>query len=389
MQLILYRSVAISPDEGYFAFMGNSILNGSIPYVDFADNKPPGIWYLLSLGFLVFGKSIYVAREITYVAHALSAFVLYLIGKKLWNEKIGMISALLFLIGILIPAFEGFYALTEPFLTLFSLLGFLLFVKGREQKLFLLASGAAIGISTLFKQTGILLLFAIIIFYLCNLWIPVNRKKEYLTASAESIFLLLCGFIVPILIVVSYFWSVHALIPLTQYVIFGLKEYGTQLNISALGYKFLSFSIIWFLSSVSLLTIGYKFIKKSSNWETLLAIWLLLSLCPLVSRQYGHYFIQILPPACLLASVQMVNIIRRPLVQNKESLRKHDTTHLLVLVCTVILVVITVVFSSYSYITSDKSLTLQSQIRTAEYIRSHTIKSDKILVYPYVNLVNG
>jgi hypothetical protein len=289
----------------------------------------------------------------------------------------------LFLIGILIPAFEGFYALTEPFLTLFSLLGFLLFVKGREQKLFLLASGAAIGISTLFKQTGILLLFAIIIFYLCNLWIPVNRKKEYLTASAESIFLLLCGFIVPILIVVSYFWSVHALIPLTQYVIFGLKEYGTQLNISALGYKFLSFSIIWFLSSVSLLTIGYKFIKKSSNWETLLAIWLLLSLCPLVSRQYGHYFIQILPPACLLASVQMVNIIRRPLVQNKESLRKHDTTHLLVLVCTVILVVITVVFSSYSYITSDKSLTLQSQIRTAEYIRSHTIKSDKILVYPY------
>ncbi len=383
MQPILYHSVAIGVDEGYFAFMGNSILHGSIPYIDYADNKPPGIWYLMSLGFLVFGKSIYVAREITYVANALSAFILFLIGRKLWNEKVGMISALLFLVGILIPDFEGYYALTEPFLTLFSLLGFLFFIKGRRQTSYLLAGGAAIGIATLFKQTGLLLLIAIIIFYLGNFWIPVNRNKDYLAASARSILLLLCGFFIPVLAVVAYFWSVHALGPLADYMILGLKGYGTQFDLSTLKEEFLSFSIIWALSAVSLLTIGYKFIKKSSDWETLVSIWLLLTLSPLISRQYGHYFIQVLPPACLLASLQMVNIMRRPSVQNKNTSRQHGTAHFFVIACIVILALITVVFSSYSYIASNTNLTLQSQIQTADYIRAHTVESDRILVYPY------
>jgi 4-amino-4-deoxy-L-arabinose transferase-like glycosyltransferase len=386
LQPVLYHSAKLDPDEGYFMFMGKSVLNGSIPYIDYTDNKPPGIWYLMAFTFLVFGKSIYAAKGILYAVNALSALILYLIGKELRYKKIGIISSLFFLVGMLIPAFEGFRVYTEPFLSFFSLLGLLFFIKGREQKSYLIACGAAVGMATLFKQTGILLLVAIFVFYLVNFWIPVNRSNKYLVSSAGRALLLLCGFLAVILPVVAYFWSVGALTQLAHYTIWGLKGYGSSFEgIRVLGYQFASFCIVWVLSGASLLTIGYKFIKKSSDWETLVSIWLLLTLCPLFFRQWGHYYIQILPPACLLASLFLVNI-QPKLLQIKKVLKQHDIKYIFALAGVIVLVVASVGISSRQYIL-DRSeyngVSLQYQEQTADYIRSHTTGSDTILVYPY------
>jgi len=227
----------------------------------------------------------YAARWTMYITNGLSAFVVYLLGKELRNAKIGIIATVFFLVGILVPAFQGYYVLTEPFLIFFSLLSLLFFIKGRGRKLSLITCGVAIGLATLFKQTGLLLLIALIIFYLCNFWIPTNRNKNYMVSSVKSILLLLYGFFIPILVVVSYFWGVGALGQLVDYMILSLKGYGSQFaGILNLGYQFATFSIVWVLSCAALLTIGYKFIKKRSDWETLVSIWLLLTLCPLLSR---------------------------------------------------------------------------------------------------------
>jgi 4-amino-4-deoxy-L-arabinose transferase-like glycosyltransferase len=386
MQPVLYHSAKLDPDESYFMFMGKSILQGEIPYIDYADNKTPGIWYLMAFQFMVFGESVYAAKGILYAINALSALMLYLIGVELRNKKIGIISALFFLVGMLIPAFEGFRVYTEPFLSFFSLLGFLLFLKGREQKPYLIACGAAIGIATLFKQTGVLLLIAIFIFYLSNFWIAENRNKKYLISSTGRTLLLLCGFLVAILPVVAYFWSVGAISELVHYTIWILKGFGSVfMGISVLGYQFASFCIVWILSCASFLTIGYKFIKKSSNWETLVSIWLLLTLCPLLSRQFGHYYIQILPPACILASLYMVNI-QPKLLQIKEVLKQHDVKYIFTFFCVIVLVVISVGASSRQYILNRSeynSVYSQYQLQTADYIRSHTADNDTILVYPY------
>jgi hypothetical protein len=265
------------------------------------------------------------------------------------------------------------------------LLGLLFFIKGRGRKLSLITCGVAIGVATLFKQTGLLLLIALIIFYLCNFWIPTNRNKNYMVSSVKSILLLLCGFFIPILVVVSYFWGVGALGQLVDYMILSLKGYGSQFaGILNLGYQFATFSIVWVLSCAALLTIGYKFIKKRSDWETLVSIWLLLTLCPLLSRQFGHYYIQILPPACLLASLCLVNIFPGSL-HIKEILKQHKTKRFFTQACVVFLVIASFGIScrGYNFTMDNNNASLQYEIQTADYIQSHTASNDTILVYPY------
>jgi len=389
MPLFLYHSRGILDDEGYFMFMGKSILRGAHPYINYADNKPPGIWYLLAFVFKVFGNSIYITRAILYLINALSALVLYLVGKEIWNEKIGRVSALIFLIGMLIPAFDGYYVLTEPFMNLFSLLGLLLFIRANKRTLYLAASGVAMGISILFKQTAILLLIAMIVFYLCKIWIPANRNKKYFGASARNVLLLLCGFVVPLIPVASYFWSIGALGQMVYYTTMSLKGFGSTINYSSLVSDFESFSIVWLLSFASLLAIGYKFIQKNIDREIFVGIWLLLSLFPLVLRQYGHYYIQVLPPVCLLASLFITNLIPF-LIPFKEIFRQHDYVRLFTLVTIIVFVCFSIVLSvseGYQMLTSDQpSYTInsfQNEMQTAFFIQSHTNTDDKILVYPY------
>jgi hypothetical protein len=90
LQPLLYRSWGLNPDEGYFLFMGKSITNGAIPYIDYVDNKPPGIWYLMAANFQIFGASFYTARYILYFTNALSVIIMLLIGIKINNRKVGV-----------------------------------------------------------------------------------------------------------------------------------------------------------------------------------------------------------------------------------------------------------------------------------------------------------
>ncbi len=384
MQPLLYRSIALYPDEGYFMFMGNSIAHGAVPYVTFADNKPPGIWYLLFAAFQVFGKSIYVARGIMYAANAFSALLLYFTGKELWNEKAGMISSLVFLFGMVIPAFEGHYILTEPFLALFSTLGLFLFIKGNGRAQYLIASGAAIGIAALFKQTGILPLLAIFLFYLLYIWGPANRNRTYLLASLKGSLLVIGGFIAPMLVVATYFWSQNAFGQLVNYSIFGLRGYGTVLNILSLRYEFLSFSIVWTILLTAFCIIVYKFISKRTGPETLIAIWLLVSFLPLVSRQYGHYFIQVLPPASLLFAWFIIEFNISSPSKIRETFKRYKIAYLPANVVAIVLIITSVGTSAYGYLKNlDSADSLQAQIETSDYVRARTTENDKILVYPY------
>jgi 4-amino-4-deoxy-L-arabinose transferase-like glycosyltransferase len=383
-QPLLYRSIALSPDEGYFMFMGKSISNGAVPYITFADNKPPGIWYLLFAAFQVFGKSLYVARGMTYAANAFSALLLYFTGKELWNEKAGMISSLVFLFGMVIPAFEGYYVLTEPFLALFSILGFLFFIKANGRIPYLIASGAAIGVAALFKQTGILPLLAIFLFYLLSLWIPANRNRTYLLGSLKGSLLVISGFVAPLLVVAAYFWSQNALSQLVNYSIFGLRGYGTVFNILSLGYEFLSFSIVWTILLIAFCVVVYRFISKRTGLETLIAIWLLVSFLPLAARQYGHYFIQVLPPASLLFAWFVMELIAGSSSTIRGTLKRYKKAYLPATAVAIVLIIASMGTSAYGYLkNSGSAYSLQAQIETSDYIRVHTVKNDKILVYPY------
>lgn len=387
-----YLHGALHIDESYFMFVGNSILHDSIPYKDYIDIKPPGIYYLFALTFSIFGKSFYAARAVLFIFNALSAIILFLIGRKLWNKETGMLSSMLFLIGISIPAYSGYYALADPFMVFFGLFGVLLFFKSGHW-IYLILSGILIGLSTLFKQPGGLFLAMIFAFYLLKLWMPENRTKGYLKDSVKNMILISCGFLMPMIITIVYFWSVDVSDSFIYWsFLFPLKGYAHYLIFSKriildLAYQFLSYSIIWILSFVSIFIIVYGFIKKEAKDKDIFTmIWCIISIYPLTIRQYGHYYVQILPPACLLASISLIKVYPiLSLGSIKESLSKGNHLKIFAIVCVLALMLssfVTIAYGEYR-LQKSRSICFDDQLNTAEYIKSHTSANEKILSFPY------
>lgn len=389
LPFFLYLRGSLGVDEASYMFVGNSILHGAVVYKDCLTCKLPGTQYLLALIFFIFGKSFYAARAVLFIFNALSAVIIFLIGRKLWNKETGMVSSILFLIGILIPAYEGYYVMTEPFMVFFGLLGVLSFFKS-EHKIYLVLSGFLIGVSTLFKQSGALFLAAIFMFYLLKLWIPANRTKEYLKDSIKNLSLIICSFSIPILVVVFYFWSLGALDGLIYWVFtYVSSDYGRSFYVSNIFYQFIAYSILWVLSFVSILFIAYEFItKKSKDVELFIfiVIWFLVFLYPFTIRQYGHYVIQILPSACLLASVALIKLY--PILSLraiKESLSKENYLKIFAIVCLLGLVLSSFAFITYSEygLQKSRSIRFDEQLKTAEYIKAHTSANEKIVSFSY------
>ena len=388
LPFFLYLRGSLGVDESGYMFIGNSILHDSIVYKDYGTNKLPGIHFLLAFVFSIFGKSFYAARAVTFMFNALSAVILFSLGRRLWNKETGMLSSILFLIGISIPAYQGYYAMTEPFMVFFGLLGILLFFNFKsEHWIYLTLAGFLIGVSTLFKQSGVLFLAAIFIFYILKLWIPENRTKGYLKDSIKSLFLIGSGFIIPIIIVLVYFWYMNALGSLVYCVFSSYSHFGRSFYLSNIFYQFISYSIIWVLSFVSILFISYEFItKKSKDAELFTVIWLLVSLYPLTIRQYGHYVIQIVPPACLLASISLIKLYPILSLRSiKESLSKLNHLKIFAIVCLLALILSSFACISYSEYGLQKSrqIRFDEQLNTAEYIKAHTSANEKILSFNY------
>ena len=92
-----FRDV-IDWDESTFILMGQSILDGHLPYTNLWDNKPPLAFVCYALIIALFGKSIISVRIAGAVCVAFVSFCTYLIGKTLWGNRVGIVSATLFVI---------------------------------------------------------------------------------------------------------------------------------------------------------------------------------------------------------------------------------------------------------------------------------------------------
>ncbi|MGB5498809.1 MAG: glycosyltransferase family 39 protein [Maribacter sp.] len=84
----------IDRDESTFILMGQSWVEGNLPYTELWDLKPP-LTFLFFAGIIyVFGKSFIAIRLIGALLVALTAFFTYKIGQEIHSKKIGLISAM-------------------------------------------------------------------------------------------------------------------------------------------------------------------------------------------------------------------------------------------------------------------------------------------------------
>jgi 4-amino-4-deoxy-L-arabinose transferase-like glycosyltransferase len=191
-------------DESTFTIVGQSILNGNMPYVDAWDIKPPLAYYAYALFIAVFGKSIISIRLGGMLCLYLSAILLYETGRAVRNKTTGIVAAI-FLVVFASTGPSGLSTMTEHILLVpFTLVLYLFFATAFTRKTALIA-GIVLGMAILIKTNMVFESLALLIVLSAG-YLQVRLDfPERLKRCA----LLLAGLSLPVLVMVGYYFVNH------------------------------------------------------------------------------------------------------------------------------------------------------------------------------------
>jgi hypothetical protein len=192
-------------DEGLYAYVGERILEGGLPYRDAWDQKPPAIHFTYAVMRAVLPRDAAVPAADLLVA-ALVAALLWRLGEIIAEPRVGPWSAVLFLF-LSNPAFarlggvavrgqcETFIAaaVTGAFLCLFR-------SRSRTSSGNVAAAGALFGIAFTFKYNAA----AYVLAGVFAMWL-------WRTLSVRTVVFLAGGFLVPVSVFLIWFGAGHAL----------------------------------------------------------------------------------------------------------------------------------------------------------------------------------
>ena len=155
----------INWDESTYILMGQYILDGHLPYVDFWDLKPP-IAFLCYAFFIAGFKSIISVRIAGALCIFLTSFFTYLVGKRICNNNISFLSAILFI--FLSSLLESGQATMAEHVALVPLVGALsLLATQKSTPLILFFSGILMAIASMIRlnlaYVALIILFFILL----------------------------------------------------------------------------------------------------------------------------------------------------------------------------------------------------------------------------------
>jgi hypothetical protein len=366
-------------DESTFLVISTKLQNGAVLYKDVADVKNPGIFYLAAMTFTLFGKSYIAVRILTYLIHIGSATIVYLLGKKIASKKIGMISSILFLIGVYIPQYQGHMYLTESYVVFFMLLSAYFFLKkDLYSKLF---SGIFLGLAFMFKQDAVFFAATLLIYYIFNLRYSSNRTKNYFLTSLKELIFIIVGGAILVIIVFLYFILNGTFDGMIFYTFTSVSGWNHSPGtfIDGLIADILPFLPIWLLSISTMLWIIYKFIrgKQLNNTYILLALWFISFLIP---SFYGgsHRMLFIIPSTVLLAAI----IIHHLWFFFKQEKNRYILKTFLIITM-MLTTTIAAIYNGYG-IAISSSWTVRDQINAAHTIEPY-IDDGKMYTFPFQN----
>ncbi len=358
----LFVSV-LDKDESIYILGADSLLNSNLPYIEIWDNKPPGIFILFSLTMLILGNSIVSIRILSIIATTFTSYFLYIIGANIdakQGEKIGLLAGSLYAIFSLHN--DGAAANGEILFAPFVTGAFLLLFQDRKLsniKVFLI--GLILGIGMQIKYLVIMDVLGLV---LLGSWFKKEegrRKKEEegrrkkeggrrkeeegksvnnfqglikerFSFSLFRFYLILgAGLILPAVIIVviyqfyGYFdeYIYATLIANSKYV--AMFDFSWYDLLSRLIKQVLGNILLWlcfFWSPIYLFVFARGKFKQERNIIYLFLWFCCAFLAVLLSKRfYNHYFLQLLPPLCLISGYV---IIKSVYLLEKKSLEENN-----------------------------------------------------------------
>lgn len=318
LTLILRYPYAAHPtldwDESVYIDIASRIMDGDMPYRDAWDHKPPLIYYIFESSFILFGKSISGVHVFTIFYIAVTGILMYIIVNRMWGIYAGIFAGMSYPIFLESDIIQGLASNTEIFVNLPIIVGIYFFMNIKtntvkeNRYILLILSGLFIGIAVLIKQPAVFILFTFFIFLFLERYRSDYKFKDILSSS----FLILFGFLIPIIIAIFYFYFNDAFSDFiysniyynakyvsttdTPYFINGFIDSGKKITTN-----------LFLLFILTLGSIIYRLKEKNlyfSDNFSFMILWLIFSMIGIFSgtKFYLHYYIQLIPSMIFLSS---------------------------------------------------------------------------------------
>ena len=327
--------VPLERDEGEYAYGGQMLLQGFLPYEipSLYKYKLPGIYFLYAVILCVFGQTASAVHLGLLIANLTTILLLFLLAKKLFGHLAGVTTAAFYAIISLSTSVLGLFAHAEHFVVLAAVAGILLLLLAFENyrwwKLFL--SGFLLGCAYVIRQHGA----AFAAFGALYLLYQLIRQTKGKRLTAASHFIIFCaGTVSPLLLTCfvfllagtfNKFWF-WAFVYARKNLDFMPFSVGMELLVENMSKIMVSSLLIWFLALLGFVAL-IKGPKLRSQRFFVLAFFVFsfLSVCPgMYFRR--HYFVLLLPAVALFAGLGVTQIReyilreRQPWISNAASI---------------------------------------------------------------------
>ena len=282
--LLVHLFFAVDRDSGAFLTIAQGLLDGRLPYRDFFDHKPPGIYYALSVPLALSKGSIWAAKVFLLLV---AVGTLGLIGWALralgtdhkavwWGIAFGALGWVVY---------QGYTLVTETLMACI-VAGSLIPLISDKPRVGL--AGFLIGLATLFKQPAFLFLIPLLVYtsLVRPMWIP------WKTIVGFTVALFIGGFLLIVLGIGREAWEQVVLANLLAPPIGELREI-----IKGNFQRFLEGSPLW-------VTAGLPLLSQFRNRRVLLLAGMLATAWfPALLNPAPHYLLPAVPIAAILAGI--------------------------------------------------------------------------------------
>ena len=303
--------LVIDHDESTYLVIANEWLKGFIPFKDYIDIKPVGIYGIYALATGVFGQSIIAIRLLTIAAISTSAFFLFKAGRAAGKSNFTSLSSGLLYISLISVDQWGWPGNTEIFFNLFTAAALFFLVKQKKSTAHYFVIGFLMGIGFILKYH---VAFDFLAFLLLIVWVNKSSFKNLIfRISITGV-----SFLIPFGLVNLYYYfsgnytefiDVSFIIP---------SRYSSSVNVLDSGLFvvqfylfFLPLSIFYFMGIYKRIRLGQDKTKEailSILWPFLVWIAVLFT-----GKLFPHYYAQALIPFSFFAldHLESLNVKKR------------------------------------------------------------------------------
>ena len=390
---IRYRmlDVPLERDEGEYAYAGQQILKGVVPYKQLFSMKLPGVFAVYAGMLALFGETQRAIHFGLLLVNSATAISLFFLGKRVIDPLAGLVAAGTFAVLSLGQHVQGMWANAEHFVILFVVAGFLLLLKAIEDDVpwLLFGSGLSLGLGFLMKQHGAFLVACGGMYLLFVHWCrqPVNGKR-----SASQFAIFTAGAVIPYGMTCLIMFLAGVFDDFWFWTFEYARMYGSQLPFSDAwaglkdrGFPILeSAPLIWMLSGMGLIALIWdKQTRRSSIFIALFTLCSFGAVCPGYYFR-PHYFILMLPASALLAGVG-TSALRNAIPSFRPRMLKYGLPVLLVVASLSVALYQQrqFLFKMTPVHACRETYPLRpfpESIEIARYIRAHTGQDDRIAV---------